>query len=170
MLSGNGAPGSLSRKDTLPGPFSQIGRRGFPFQGVRFRALRCLGEIEREAMRLDQGANDLVRLGSREVDEGRAQLGPIRILAVMGDERLQCWNHGECLDRLGQVGARAVMIGRAYLWGLAANGQAGVENVLDILRTSIDSTMLALGKSSVHDLGPDDLVVPNGFGRVLGEP
>ena len=29
------------------------------------------------------------------------------------------------------LGARAVMIGRAYLWGLAANGQAGVENVLD---------------------------------------
>ena len=32
------------------------------------------------------------------------------------------------------LGAKAVMIGRAYLWGLAANGQAGVENVLDILR------------------------------------
>ncbi len=32
------------------------------------------------------------------------------------------------------LGARAVMIGRAYLWGLAANGQASVENVLDILR------------------------------------
>ncbi len=37
------------------------------------------------------------------------------------------------------LGARAVMIGRAYLWGLAANGQAGVENVLDILRGGIDS-------------------------------
>ena len=36
------------------------------------------------------------------------------------------------------LGARAVMIGRAYLWGLAANGQAGVENVLDILRAGID--------------------------------
>ena len=33
------------------------------------------------------------------------------------------------------LGARAVMIGRAYLWGLAANGQPGVENVLDILRS-----------------------------------
>src|SRR5680860_1089678 len=31
------------------------------------------------------------------------------------------------------LGARSVMIGRAYLWGLAANGQAGVENVLDVL-------------------------------------
>jgi isopentenyl diphosphate isomerase/L-lactate dehydrogenase-like FMN-dependent dehydrogenase len=41
------------------------------------------------------------------------------------------------------LGARAVMIGRAYLWGLAANGQAGVENVLDILRGAIDSALSA---------------------------
>ena len=50
------------------------------------------------------------------------------------------------------LGARAVMIGRAYLWGLAANGQAGVENVLDILRGGIDSALMGLGKSSIHDL------------------
>jgi L-lactate dehydrogenase (cytochrome)/glycolate oxidase len=66
------------------------------------------------------------------------------------------------------LGARAVMIGRAYLWGLAANGQAGVENVLDVLRAGIDSAVLALGHSSVHDLTPDDLVVPPGFTRALG--
>jgi L-lactate dehydrogenase (cytochrome) len=39
------------------------------------------------------------------------------------------------------LGARAVLIGRAYLWGSAANGQAGVENVLDILRGGIDSAL-----------------------------
>ena len=50
------------------------------------------------------------------------------------------------------LGARAVMIGRAYLWGLAANGQAGVENVLDILRGGIDSTLLGLGLSSIDEL------------------
>ncbi|HYH51605.1 MAG TPA: pre-mycofactocin synthase MftD [Acidimicrobiia bacterium] len=66
------------------------------------------------------------------------------------------------------LGARAVMIGRAYLWGLAANGQAGVENVLDILRTGIDSALLALGRSSVSDLTPTDVLVPAGFVRRLG--
>ncbi|MBV9097569.1 MAG: mycofactocin biosynthesis FMN-dependent deaminase MftD [Frankiaceae bacterium] len=66
------------------------------------------------------------------------------------------------------LGARAVMIGRAYLWGLAANGQAGVENVLDILRAGIDSAVLALGHRSVRDLGPDDVIVPPGFTRRLG--
>ncbi|MHB9848794.1 pre-mycofactocin synthase MftD [Streptomyces krungchingensis] len=68
------------------------------------------------------------------------------------------------------LGARAVMIGRAYLWGLAAGGQAGVENVLDILRDGIDSALLGLGRSSVHELTPDDVVLPQGFTRVLGGP
>lgn len=66
------------------------------------------------------------------------------------------------------LGARAVMIGRAYLWGLAANGQAGVENVLDILRGGIDSTLLALGHAGVGDLSRDDVLVPEGFTRELG--
>jgi pre-mycofactocin synthase len=66
------------------------------------------------------------------------------------------------------LGARAVMIGRAYLWGLAANGQAGVENVLDIMRGGIDSALLGLGRPSVHDLTPGDIVIPPGFARMLG--
>jgi heme/flavin dehydrogenase (mycofactocin system) len=66
------------------------------------------------------------------------------------------------------LGARAVMIGRAGLWGLAANGQAGVENVLDILRSGIDSAMLGLRHAAIGDLSPADVLVPAGFGRTLG--
>ena len=68
------------------------------------------------------------------------------------------------------LGARAVMIGRAYLWGLAANGQAGVENVLDVLRMGIESALLGLGHSSVTELTPADLLIPPGFIRNLGLP
>ena len=66
------------------------------------------------------------------------------------------------------LGARAVMIGRAYLWGLGANGQAGVENVLDLLRSGIDACLLGLGHSSISELSPDDLVIPPSFTRRLG--
>lgn len=66
------------------------------------------------------------------------------------------------------LGARAVMIGRAYLWGLAANGQGGVENVLDVLRSGIDSALFGLGHSSIHELTPVDVVIPPGFLRELG--
>jgi L-lactate dehydrogenase (cytochrome)/glycolate oxidase len=61
------------------------------------------------------------------------------------------------------LGARAVMLGRAYLWGLAANGQAGVENVLDVIRGGVDATMLGLSKASLAELSPEDVVIPAGF-------
>src|SRR6266568_2669392 len=82
-----------------------------------------------------------------------------------GASAISVSNHGG-IRRGGDVvkavalGARAVMIGRAYLWGLAANGQAGVENVLDILRGGIDSALLGLGLSSIHELTPDHLLIP----------
>lgn len=66
------------------------------------------------------------------------------------------------------LGARAVMIGRAYLWGLAANGQAGVENVFDLLQMGLDSALLGLGHSSVSELSRADLYIPEGFERELG--
>jgi heme/flavin dehydrogenase (mycofactocin system) len=75
---------------------------------------------------------------------------------------------GDVAKALG-LGAKAVMIGRAYLWGLAANGQAGVENVLDLLRDGLGSAMVGLGRPSVAELSREDLVVPAGFERRLGE-
>ncbi|QSR28780.1 alpha-hydroxy-acid oxidizing enzyme [Nocardioides aromaticivorans] len=68
------------------------------------------------------------------------------------------------------MGAKAVLIGRAYLWGLAANGQAGVENVLDVLSGGIDSALRGLALSSTADLRPEHLLVPEGFDRALGMP
>ncbi len=68
------------------------------------------------------------------------------------------------------LGARAVMIGRAYLWGLGANGQAGVENVLDILRSGVDSALLGIGKAKITELDRGDLLIPDDFERRLGVP
>ncbi len=67
------------------------------------------------------------------------------------------------------LGARAVLIGRACLWGLAAGGPAGVGCVFGILRVGIDSALLALGRPSVHDLVPADVIVPAGFSHGLSD-
>ena len=53
------------------------------------------------------------------------------------------------------LGARAVMIGRPVLWGLAVNGEAGVSAVLELLRQEIDLAMGLCGAPSVSDLTRD---------------
>jgi (S)-mandelate dehydrogenase len=52
------------------------------------------------------------------------------------------------------LGAHAVMIGRATLFGLAAGGEAGANHALSILTTEIDRSLGQLGCNSVAELGP----------------
>lgn len=61
------------------------------------------------------------------------------------------------------LGARAVLIGRPWIFGLAADGERGVREVLEIFRAGIDNTLVSLGHQSIHDLSPDDLIIPDGF-------
>ncbi|MFD4957798.1 pre-mycofactocin synthase MftD [Microbacterium sp. NPDC058389] len=57
------------------------------------------------------------------------------------------------------LGARAVLIGRAFLYGLASGGESGVESVLQIMRDGIEETLFGIGRRSISELTPADLVV-----------
>lgn len=59
------------------------------------------------------------------------------------------------------LGARAVLIGRAYLYGLAVAGEDGVYAVLEILKSGIRETLYGIGHDNIHDLSRDDLMVMN---------
>lgn len=59
------------------------------------------------------------------------------------------------------LGARAVLIGRPYLWGLAVGGAEGVRAVLDLLRVELDDVLAQLGRRAVSDLTPDVLTLPH---------
>lgn len=61
------------------------------------------------------------------------------------------------------LGAKAALVGRSWFFGLGADGERGVKEVLDAYRLSIDRTLIGLGKNSIHDLTPDDLIVPDDF-------
>ena len=96
---------------------------------------------------------------------------PIRALPLIADavgDRIEVLmdggiRRGSDVVKAVALGAKAVMIGRASLWALAVGGQPGVENVLDVLRNGVDSAMLGLGKRTLADLGPGDIVVPDDF-------
>ena len=55
------------------------------------------------------------------------------------------------------LGADAVCIGRAYIWGLAAFGQAGVERVLEMLNAELRMVMGQMGTPTLADIGPQHI-------------
>ncbi len=132
--------------------------------------VKGIGRADEARRAVDAGATaiSVSNHGGNNLDGTPA---PIRVLpevvAAVGDQIEIVMDggirRGSDVVKALALGAKAVMIGRAYLWGLAANGQAGVENVLDILRNGIDSTMLGLGKASISELSPADLVIPPEF-------
>lgn len=61
------------------------------------------------------------------------------------------------------LGARAVLVGRAYAYGLAAYGKAGVDRSLQILRDDLQRTLTLLGCSSVNELGTTFISIPKDF-------
>ncbi len=56
------------------------------------------------------------------------------------------------------LGARACLIGRAYIYGLGAGGQAGVAKAIDILEKELSITMALTGTNSIEEIGPHVLV------------
>lgn len=56
------------------------------------------------------------------------------------------------------LGAKLVLIGRPVLWGLAVNGQKGVDQVLEILRKELDTTMALTGCATLGDIKKDHVV------------
>jgi isopentenyl diphosphate isomerase/L-lactate dehydrogenase-like FMN-dependent dehydrogenase len=77
-----------------------------------------------------------------------AVAGRIPVLVDSGFRR------GSDIVKALTIGARAVCIGRPYLWGLGAFGQAGVERVLEILRAELRASLQQLGAPSLAHLSP----------------
>jgi L-lactate dehydrogenase (cytochrome) len=61
------------------------------------------------------------------------------------------------------LGARAVLIGRAYAYGLAAAGQPGVARAIEILRSDVERTLRLLGCASIADLDRSLIEVPSAW-------
>lgn len=61
------------------------------------------------------------------------------------------------------LGASGTMIGRAFVYGLGAMGEAGVTKALEIIRAELDTSMALCGERDIHALRRDNLLIPKGF-------
>ena len=78
------------------------------------------------------------------------------VVAAVGNEA-EVWvdggiRSGTDVVKAIALGARAVLVGRAYVWALAAAGEPGVARLLEVIRSEIDSTLAAIGCESVQEL------------------
>ena len=64
---------------------------------------------------------------------------------------------GQDVLRALALGAHATLIGKAYLYGLGAQGQAGVTRALELIRNELDVSMALTGTRSVREIGPQVL-------------
>ena len=70
------------------------------------------------------------------------------------------------------LGARAVLVGRAYAYGLGAAGEAGVARAIEILRADVQRTLKLLGCAGVSELDPSYVELPDTWrgARPVGSP
>jgi L-lactate dehydrogenase (cytochrome) len=139
------------------------------------------GEDARRAV--DDGANAIVvsNHGGRQLDGVAATLRVLPEIVAAVDGHLEVLldsgiRRGGDIVKALCLGARAVLVGRAYAYGLAAAGGPGVARAIDILRSDLMRTLKLLGCSSPAQLNPSYIDVPAEWlaGRrvpvPLGEP
>jgi isopentenyl diphosphate isomerase/L-lactate dehydrogenase-like FMN-dependent dehydrogenase len=114
---------------------------------------------------LEHGVDGIIvsNHGGRAEESGRASLDSLPEVIEATSGRIPVlvdggFRRGTDIFKALALGARAICIGRPYVWGLAAFGQAGVERVLDILRRELELVMKQCGTRSLKEIGPAFIV------------
>jgi isopentenyl diphosphate isomerase/L-lactate dehydrogenase-like FMN-dependent dehydrogenase len=117
---------------------------------------------------VDLGASGVVvsNHGGRQLDQSCSAVTALPAIAKAVGARCQVIldggvRRGVDLLKARALGADACMIGRTFLWGLAAGGEAGVSRTIQILRDELDNSMTLLGKCSFAEIRADILMRRN---------
>jgi isopentenyl diphosphate isomerase/L-lactate dehydrogenase-like FMN-dependent dehydrogenase len=106
--------------------------------------------------------------GGRQLDGVPASLRALPEVVEAAKGRIEVWmdggiRRGTDIAKALCIGARAVLCGRAYAYGLAAAGEAGVDRAIEILRTDLDRTLRLLGCPSVRQLDRSYVNIPKSW-------
>jgi len=120
---------------------------------------------EDAAIALEHGVEGIIvsNHGGRAEESGRSTIECVAEVASAVQRRIPVvvdggFRRGTDVFKALALGADAVGIGRPYLWGLAAFGQAGVEAVLSILRRELEMVMRQAGAPTVKQIGPESIL------------
>lgn len=105
--------------------------------------------------------------GGRQLDGGPATLDALPEIVEAADGKIEIYvdggiRTGPDIVKALALGARAVLVGRPYLWGLAVRGEEGVREVLELLRDDLQLTMTLAGLPSVRTIDRSAVAVAHG--------
>jgi isopentenyl diphosphate isomerase/L-lactate dehydrogenase-like FMN-dependent dehydrogenase len=123
------------------------------------------GDDAKRAIHAGAAAVSVSNHGGRQLDSVRPSIRALPEVVKAVDGKIEVLmdggvRRGSDIVKALCLGARAVLCGRAYAYGLAAAGEAGVTRALEILRADVERTLRLLGCSSVQDLNPSYVEVP----------
>lgn len=120
---------------------------------------------EDAALCVQNGADGIIvsNHGGRATESGRATIDSLPEVVQAVRNRVPVlvdggFRRGTDIFKALALGARAICIGRPYMWGVSAFGQAGVESVLGILRREFNLVMAQCGKQSITEIAPSSIV------------
>jgi len=123
--------------------------------------LKGLMTPEDARLAVDAGLDGIIvsNHGGRAEDSGRSTIDALPEILAAVDGRVPVlvdsgFRRGTDIVKALALGARAVCIGRPYLWGLGAFGQAGVERVLELLQQETHAAMMQVGAPALKFLTP----------------
>ncbi|MCR9088561.1 MAG: alpha-hydroxy-acid oxidizing protein [Rhodobacteraceae bacterium] len=132
--------------------------------------LKGILDVEDAKKALDVGADAIVvsNHGGRQLDGALSSIRMLpQIVEAVGDKIEVHFDSG---IRSGQdvlkavaMGAKGTMIGRAWVYGLGAQGEAGVTKALDVIHKELDTSMALCGRTDIKDVDRDILLVPQDF-------
>ncbi len=132
--------------------------------------LKGILDADDARMAADFGADAIVvsNHGGRQLDGAVSSISMLpSIVRAVGD-RVEV--HVDGGIRSGQdvlkavaMGAKSTYIGRSYVYGLGAMGEAGVTKALEIIQKELDISMALCGERDVKNLGPHNLLIPKDF-------
>ncbi|WP_333816304.1 alpha-hydroxy acid oxidase [Tabrizicola sp.] len=132
--------------------------------------LKGVLDAEDAKLAADLGADAVIvsNHGGRQLDGALSSIRMLpSIVRAIGD-RTEVWldsgiRSGQDVVKALALGAKGTMIGRAYIHGLGAMGEAGVTAALEVIRKEMDITMALCGERDVKNLGRHNLLVPRDF-------
>lgn len=125
-------------------------------------------EDARNALSVGADAIIVSNHGGRQLDGALSSIRALPgIVDAVGDQ-VEVWmdsgiRSGQDVLKALALGAKGTMIGRSYVYGLGAMGEAGVTKALEVIRKELDTTMALCGERDVRALGRHNLLIPKNF-------